>query len=257
GLRGGSNEAGVAAAGAGDADQVAAVVGEGARRVVGVRSGARKVLGNDRVLDGKGRARRPSPEDTAAAIRRHCGGGDVRVDGIVQECQAAGEGGRRIDASAASTRVIESAVTCDGVVGDGRAAGSGAGRLDFQTAATGDGGIADEGATHDGKRRPIGEKPAAAAAAGVVFDYGIADRGAGSAFLDGAAVADGRVVDEDAIGDDQGAHIVLVGEAAAHAAGKVVGDGAVNDGHGAIAGVADAAAAGGNPRGEGLVVADD
>ena len=251
GLGGGSDKAGVAAAGAGDANQVAAVIGERAGGVIGVPPGGREVLGDDSVLDGEGRTRRALPEDAAAA------GGGVGVDGVIQEHQAAGEGGRRVDAAAVGAGVVQGAVAGDGDVGDGRAAGPGAGRLDLQATAAHDGRIAGEGAGRDGQGRAVGEQAAAAAAAGVVLDQGVADGRARAALLDGAAVADGRVIDEDAVGDDQRPDGVFIGKAATHSCGEVVLDRAAGDGDDAVAGVADAAAAGGDSGGQGLVVADD
>ncbi len=153
--------------------------------------------------------------------------------------------------------VVQGAVAGDGGVGDGRGVGARAGRLHLDAAA------ASRRLRWRCCRRwccsrmvsvvPLAKTPPPAAPLVLPWISRAGDGRAGAALLDAAAVADGRVVEEEAVGDGQGAQVVLVGEAAAGRAGEVVLDGAVGDGDGAVAGVADAA----GRAVDGRVVADE
>src|SRR5262249_45672511 len=160
-----------------------------------------RVLGDDGVLEGE-RAGRTSPEDAAAV------GGEVAVDGVVGQHQAAGEGGRRrLDAAAVGGGggggVAGGGVGGGRGVGGRRAGGPGAGGLDLDAPSASDRGVVDDGAGLDGNRAAVEEQAAAGGATGVTPDGGVGNRRARPALLDAAAVHHSRVVKEEAVRDDQ------------------------------------------------------
>ena len=207
GLRGGGGEAG--AAGAADADQVPAVVNENAGNVrqmppaLSTKLPAMIVFSTMTAAPATFVAATPPPWAAKLALMVSLRSNSSPVKAAVEASMP--PPALRLVRFRAMFPVMVELVMVEPVANPPPLVAT-----DAAAAARGD--VVGDGAGLDGQLDAAGKDAAAAAAAAIAVDLGIDNRGVGAADEDAAAVPRRGVVDEEAVGDNQGALIVLVGK---------------------------------------------